>query len=198
MAEGESSRRSAVLLGVLLLGGGGYGGYEYMYRPRSEEIQTLETRLEALQIENRTARMLTEQDGQELVERQLSAYRDQLTQVERLVPSSEEVPDLLDAIAVEAQRTGVDLALIQPVSAVAETYYTRRTYDLAVLGSYHQIGEFLTRVGSLQRIVTPVNLNIAVRNEDTRSGDPQLEARFSIETYVLPPSYGVSDASAAQ
>ena len=198
MADGDSSRRSAVLLGVLVLGGLGYAGYEYMYKPRAVEIDTLTARLEVLETENRTARILTEQNGQESVERQLAMYRDQLQQVERLVPSSEEVPDLLDAIAMEAQRAGVELSLIQPVSATAETYYTRRTYDLAVLGTYHQIGAFLTRVGSLPRIVTPVDLNIVVRNAETRSGDPQLEARFSIETYVLPSSYGVADASAAQ
>jgi type IV pilus assembly protein PilO len=197
MADAENSKRT-LLLGLLLVVGGGYAAYEYGYRPRAEEIRALETRLESLEFENRTARILTDQDGEEAVSRQLTTFRDQLTQVERLVPSSEEVPDLLDAIAIEAQRTGIDLALIQPVAAVAETYYTRRTYDLAVLGSYHQIGEFLTRVGSLPRIVTPVNLNIAVRDEETRNGDPQLEARFSVETYVLPPNYGVYDASAAQ
>jgi type IV pilus assembly protein PilO len=198
MAEGSNSRRSAILLGLLVVGGGGYAGYEYLYKPRAAEIQALETRLEGLQMENRTARILTEQDGEDSGERQLTSYRAQLQQVEGLIPSSEEVPDLLDAIAGEAQRTGVDLALIQPVAAVAETYYTRRTYDLAVLGSYHQIGAFLTRVGSLPRIVTPVNLNVIVRNEETRSGDPQLEARFSIETYVLPASYGINDAAVPQ
>ena len=42
-------------------------------------------------------------------------YREQLIQVEGLIPSSEELPDLLDAISVEGQRTGVELVLIQPI-----------------------------------------------------------------------------------
>jgi type IV pilus assembly protein PilO len=79
--------------------------------------------------------------------------------------------------------------LIQPIEAVAEDYYTRRSYSLAVLGSYHQIGNFLTRVASLPRIVTPAQLNVTVRSEETRTGDPQLEARFTIETYVLPSNH---------
>jgi type IV pilus assembly protein PilO len=116
----------------------------------------------------------------------LILYREQLVQVEGLIPSAEELPDLLDAISSQAQRTGVELTLIQPLGAEAGEFYTRRTYDLAVLGSFHQIGDFLARVGSLPRIVTPTNLNLTVRNPETRSGDPQLEARFTIETYVLP------------
>jgi type IV pilus assembly protein PilO len=178
-----------LLLGGLLLGGVGYACYQYLYLPKAAEIALLEARLANLEMENRTARVITEQNGRDAVESQVAAYREQLLEVERLVPSSEELPDLLDAIAVEAQHAGIELSLIQPVAAVAEDYYVRRNYDLAVRGTYHGIGDFLTRVGSLPRIVTPINLNLAIRDEVTRSGDPRLEARFAIETYVLPTSY---------
>jgi type IV pilus assembly protein PilO len=195
MVELDSQAKKTILLAIVLVGGVGYLGYEYAYRPRAEEIAQLETRLSGLQDQNRTARILTEQDGEAEVERRVAAYRQQLREVEGLIPSSEELPDLLDAISSEAQRSGVELALIQPVAAVAEEFYTRRTYELAVLGSYHQIGDFLTRIGSLPRIVTPSNLRLTVRNEATRSGDPQLEAKFAIETYVLPTAQVTFDAS---
>jgi hypothetical protein len=41
-------------------------------------------------------------------------------------------------------------------------------------------------VGTLSRIITPTDLNLTVRQEETQGGGPQLEARFSIETYVIP------------
>lgn len=186
MAEPGSDRNKKILLGVLVVGMLGYVGYEYLYLPRSENIAQLETRLTTLETQNQTARILSEGDGQEAVQARLAEYQDQLQQVEGLIPLSEELPDLLDAISTEAQRTGVELALIQPTGAQAEAFYTRRTYDLAVLGSYHQIGEFLTRVGSLPRIITPVELNLTVSEEGTGGESPQLQARFSIETYVLP------------
>jgi type IV pilus assembly protein PilO len=191
----SSQRNKYILLGVALVGGLGYFGYEYVYRPRAEVIAELDMRLTDLQFQNRTARILAEGDGRDAAELRLTTYREQLRTVEGLIPSSEELPNLLDAISIEAQLTGVELALIQPTGAVAEDYYTRRTYALGVLGSYHQIGDFLTRVASLPRIVTPINLNVVVRNEDTRSGDPQLEARFAIETYVLPLNGTVRDGS---
>jgi Tfp pilus assembly protein PilO len=83
----------------------------------------------------------------------------------------------------------VDISLIQPTGATQEQYYTRRTYDMAVVGNYHQVGAFLTRVGSLQRIVTPMNVVLTPRAAPTALGPgepPKLEARFSIETYVIP------------
>ncbi|MBA2244507.1 MAG: type 4a pilus biogenesis protein PilO [Gemmatimonadetes bacterium] len=193
----DPQQRQKVLLGALLIVLVSYGVYTYLYTPRTQELTALQSRLETLQLQNRAARALTTGAGTAEIERDLALYRDQLVTVEALIPSSEEVPDLLDAISAEAQRIGVELSLIRPVGATAEEYYTRRTYDLAVLGSYHQVGEFLTRIASLPRIVTPTNLRLTPRQDATRAGEPRLEATFTIETYVLPSPTDVRDTTAA-
>jgi type IV pilus assembly protein PilO len=182
----DSSNRQMMILAALLTGALGYGGYQYVYVPRSVEVAALEERLERLEAQNRTARQLTAREGRAEVERRLAVYRDQLVHVEGLIPSSEELPDLLDAISAEAQRTGVELALIQPVGASAEQFYTRRTYELAVHGAYHEITDFLTEIASLRRIITPINLNVTVMPAKAERTEAELEAKFSIETYVLP------------
>src|SRR5688572_17092880 len=94
--------RKKLLLGVLLVVGLGYLGYTYAYQPRATEVAALEARLTSLQTQNRTAQQLMEENGEGEVERQLTAYREQLEQVEGLIPSTEELPDLLDAISTEA------------------------------------------------------------------------------------------------
>jgi len=182
----DPQKRNKIIIAVLLIAGLAYVTYDYLYRPRAENVAALETRLETLELQNRTARSLTAQNGTDEVERRVGLHREQLRRVEGLIPSTEELPDLLDAISAEARRSGVELARIQPMGATEEQFYTRRTYELGVYGTYHQIGEFLSQVGSLPRIITPINLNLVVRNDQTPTGNPQLEARFSIETYVVP------------
>jgi Tfp pilus assembly protein PilO len=182
----DPQKRRTALLGVLVIGLAGYGAVTMLHQPRAETVSGLEARLDALQVQNRAARAIVESAGVTDVERRLAAYREHLVAVEGLVPLSEELPDLLDAIALEAQRTGIELTLLQPTGATDEQFYTRRTYDLAVAGAYHDIAYFLGRVGSLPRIITPRGLNLSVTGEDSRTGSPRLEARFSIETYVIP------------
>jgi type IV pilus assembly protein PilO len=188
----DAQTRKNLLIGIAGLALAGYGYYAYVYTPRTTEVAALETRLEELQTRNSSARALTRGVGND-PEGVLAAYRRQLEAVEGLIPSGEELPDLLDAISVEAQRTGVEISLIQPSGATEESYYTRRVYDMAVIGRYHDIGEFLTRVASLPRIVTPKNLTLTPAAAATGpAGQPsaaapvRLEARFSIETYVIP------------
>lgn len=182
----DAQNKQKLLLIVLAVMVAGYFGYTRVYKPRAADVAALEARLEALQMQNRTAQALTDAEGRGAIERRVGAYRNQLTTVEGLIPSSEELPDLLDAISAEAQRTGVDLSLIQPVGAIAEEFYTRRSYELAVLGSYHGIASFLTEIASLPRIVTPTTLDLTVDEERTDGSDPRLHAKFAIETYVLP------------
>ncbi|HSU13199.1 type 4a pilus biogenesis protein PilO [Longimicrobium sp.] len=201
----DPKTRKNLIYGALLLAV--VTGFAYMqfYSPRQAENAELETQLAAIQQANSRARGLTR--GATSPEEALELFRRQLAVVEGLIPSSEELPDLLDAISAEAQRTGVEISLIQPVSATEERYYTKRIYDMAVLGQYHDIGEFLTRVASLPRIVTPVDLRLATpanapaaaaaaqRGTPGVEGPPKLEARFSIETYVIP-SAPLRDAKA--
>lgn len=191
--------RKKLLLGGALFLALCYVFVDQLYLPMRTENNELEARLANIRLQNTTARSLTQGANSSAdVEKRLALYRDQLQAVEALIPSSEELPDLLDAISAEAQRSRVELSLIQPVGATEEAYYTRRTYDMAVLGSYHDIGEFLTRVASLSRIVTPLNLALTPKTDDTREpGDTQrLEARSSIETYVIPSGQPTDAASA--
>jgi type IV pilus assembly protein PilO len=191
----EQPQRKQLLYGGLIVALLAFGFYQQVYTPRKAQIAALETRLEQLNQVNTRSRAIT-RGAEGEVDQQLALYRQQLELAEGLIPSDEEVPSLLDAISAQATRTGVDLTLIQPVGATAETYYTRRVYDMAVVGPYHRVGEFLTAVGSLQRIVTPTNLTLTPREPVEGQAGPQLlEARFSIETYVIP-STPVDDASA--
>jgi type IV pilus assembly protein PilO len=193
------TRKNLIYGTVLLLVVSGFF-YLKVYSPRKAAIATLETELARIEQSNSAARGLTR--GASSPEEALELYRRQLAVVEGLIPSTEELPDLLDAISAQAQQTGVEISLIQPISATQERYYTRRVYDMAVQGRYQEIGEFLTRVASLPRVVTPTDLRLAPLGATPgqpagAAGDqpPKLEARFSVETYVIPTA-PLSDANA--
>ncbi len=198
----DPQQKKNLIYGGVFLALVAFGFYDRLYTPRSARLSEMQTRLEALETVNSRSRALTRgAEGQ--IDQQLVLYRQQLELAEGLIPSAEEVPNLLDAISAEAQRAGVRIHLIQPVSATEENFFTRRVYDMAVTGGYHQIGEFLTRVASLSRIVTPTNLTVAPAEAAPAAAGAapagrtaELEARFSIETYVIPTAAADDDASA--
>jgi type IV pilus assembly protein PilO len=186
----DPQQRNKLLAGVLplLL----LGGYWYFYHgDRQDEITALEERFEQLDTKNAAARARAQQGGPDL-EKKLALYEAQIIRLEELVPKSEEVPQLLHDLALRAQENGVELARMKPNEESAGAFYTLQTYDLAVFGGYHNIGRFLTAVGSLPRIVTPYDLKVQPRAEKDRSGAVRVQAEFRIKTYVLPPATPVA------
>ena len=173
------------------------------HRSRDGEVQRLTRRLEQLEAGNERARDLLPGGTAQLASR-LRRYSDHIARLEQLIPRTEEVPALLESLAAEARRSGLgDLAFLRPGGEEANPFYTRRTYEMSVVGGYHEVARFLTAVASLPRIVTPMELEmISIPNPAVEEG-PAVRAHFRIETFVRPlagtePALGGSNGTPAE
>lgn len=176
---GQQRRLLIGMLPLLAL----FGYWYFIHSPRLvPELEAMQTRLEMLQTQNAQARMRAPQ-SRELEER-LAQFERHIERLEELVPRNEEVSQLLNTISQRADQIGVTVARFTPGQTAPGTHYNRRTFDLTVVGAYHEIGRFLSEIGSLPRIITPTELQMEPRG----TGGSRLEASFRIETYVLPES----------
>jgi type IV pilus assembly protein PilO len=165
-----------------------FGYYQFMHGEKKLEIAGLEARLEELETKNRTAQQIALSGGPELAQK-LALYEQHMTRLEELIPKSEEVAMLLNGLAERAMDTNVDLSLMKPEISEPGEFYTQQTYQIQVIGLYHEIGRYLSSIASGPRIVTPVRLRLMVRPAtEARDGSPRLNADFRIITYVIPPA----------
>jgi type IV pilus assembly protein PilO len=195
----DSTQRNALLIGVAVVVAFYFGFWDRWYTPKQEELQEMETRLEQLEDQNRSARILATRGGEELQQR-LALYERHVMQLEQLIPQSEEVPELLNDMSTEARRAGVEVATIRPEPSEPGAYYTRRSYQVEVVGAYHDVGEFLTSVASLSRIITPVDMSLSSfgGGSDVVEAENPLQASFRIETYVVPSGPSGADTASGQ
>jgi Tfp pilus assembly protein PilO len=124
------------------------------------------------------------------LKQQTEAYRETLDTLRQLVPEKGEVPGLIDAISTRAKIRGVHLAVFtpEPVENGPMPFDTYR-YRMSVIGRYDRIGEFLTDVAGLKRIIVPVNISLVAANPASAKalGDTSkamLEAKFQVKTFV--------------
>ena len=137
-----------------------------------------------------SAKRLLATGSVEDLRRRLEGYRGSLELLRTLVPDRNEVANLMDEISTRAKIRGVMVANFQPLPpepgpAPFETY----KYQYSVVGRYDQLGEFLSDVASLQRIIVPVDLTLGVADAAKAKalGDSSgalLEARFQVRTFV--------------
>lgn len=181
-SDPQAQKKLMVALAPLLLL---FGFWFFSHGPEVEEIERLEKRLEQLETKNASARARSLQGGPEL-EQKLALYEEQILQLEKLVPRSDEVAELLYDLTAQAQANGVDLVRLNPGEVGPGAFYDLHTYDIAVFGGYHEIARYLAAIGSLPRIVTSYDLRLQPRTERDRSGNIRLQAEFMIKTYALP------------
>lgn len=124
------------------------------------------------------------------LKKKIEANRGNLAVLRQLVPERNEVPNLLDDMSTRAKIRGVNLAEVvpQPVTPGPSPFDTY-AYKVSVVGRYDQIGEFLSDIASLRRIIVPYDVVLvpAQQAQATALGDPSkamLEAKFQIRTYV--------------
>lgn len=162
--------------------------YQYVWTPKGNSLTTLRERVDTLEARNTRARRETSGSMDALREQALAAQRD-LDIMRQLVPTSNEVPALLEQVSTSARRAGLDLAGVEPQPVIEGEQFDTHKFKVSVMASYHQLGEFLANVGGLTRIVAPVNLSLAPSTNTTvqkrlRVDGELIDSKFEIQTYV--------------
>jgi len=133
--------------------------------------------------------------------RRIEGHRASLALLRRLVPSRSEVANLLDDISTRSKIRGVSLSEVVPLATEpGPSPFDTDKYNIAVLGRYDEIGEFLSDIASLSRIIVPIDVALAPAgmNEARALGDTSgalLQARFQIRTYVKTGESGGDDSA---
>ena len=197
MALLPSTNRDKIL-GLIGLVAAGLAGFYFfnVWQPKRDDLIERQMRVDSLLVINQRAKAELSQGKTNELKAEAERLAQDLAVMRLLVPTGNEVPALLDQVSTAARRVGLDIADVQPLPSIAGDQYEAYKYRLSVRGgSYHQIGVLLANIGSLQRIVAPINLLLNVPTADLRSSkkarSQNVEARFEILTYVarapLPP-----------
>jgi type IV pilus assembly protein PilO len=136
--------------------------YMYPYTTRETALVTTATRLETLGDANRKAEHEFKGGSLEQLRAQAAENRATLTVMRRLVPTDNEVPALLEEVSTAARRAGLDVGGVVPEPVIPGAQFDTYRYKVTIIGGYHQFGAFLANVGSLARIVAPVNFQLAI------------------------------------
>ena len=161
---------------------------QLVWTPKSQELHALQVRLDTLDSLNRLAKIEVAKGSAAKMKAEADQYSRELAVLRHLVPTSNEVPPLLEAISNSARRAGLELAAVSPDGVQNGDQFDTYKYKLAVSGPYHQVAQFFANVGSLPRIVAPINvgLNASARQGEikARPDEQLLDANFGIQTYV--------------
>ena len=101
------------------------------------------------------------------------AYRAQLDEIERdfgamlrQLPGRTEVPNLLVDISQTGLSAGLEEQLFQPMGEIQREFYAELPIKIRLSGSYHELGDFVSGIAALPRIVTLHDIAIVPDDPD--------------------------------
>lgn len=102
------------------------------------------------------------------------AYKAQLAQIEqsfgtmlRQLPGETEIPSLIVDISQTGLAAGLQEKLFVPKPEIPKDFYAEKPIQIRLTGGYHEIGNFVSGIAALPRIVTLHNINITLEDRDS-------------------------------
>jgi type IV pilus assembly protein PilO len=117
----------------------------------------------------------------EAYQQQLADMRESFGAMLRQLPNKTEVADLLVDVSQTGLASGLEFELFQPQGERPQEFYAELPINVRVIGNYHELGDFVSGVASLPRIVTLHNVSIA--NRAKQSEDSLLVMDLIAKTY---------------
>ncbi|HMG70691.1 MAG TPA: type 4a pilus biogenesis protein PilO [Gemmatimonadaceae bacterium] len=186
MTKREQSLVGVGVAAVLVLAAYWY----FLYKPKAEELRVTQVHVDSLDRKNQQAKADIASGSLQKLRAQSAEYEQSLKVMRQLVPRSNEVPALLEDISTAARRVGLDLASVEPMPVLPGEQFDTYRYKLGVIGGYHPVGQFLSNVGSLNRIIAPVTMAIKLHpaagrtKARTKKGESVIDTEFQVQTYV--------------
>lgn len=172
----------------------------WAYSKYTSEADTLNHKIDSLQAIVDAARRDLQTGSVETLQRRVAEYSGMLELLRRLVPSTHEVPALIDDISTKAKVRGVTLDLISAPTTDQGSPFDTHRYRIQVFGRFDQIGEFLADIASLTRIVVPQDVLMRPAEQQVQRfvGDTAgalLAGQFTIRTFVKSARAAAANAS---
>lgn len=193
MAGLEVDRKQLMIVIMVLAVGLAVVFFMFWRKPQSERMATMRTSLDSIEQQVGIARRDLARGTVEDLRQQIADYEASLVLMRLLVPTSNEIPTLLDDIRARAGRRDVRVAEFTPLTVEQGDPFDTHRFRLTVFGHYDAIGEFLADVASLQRIMVPAELTLDTARTVTQgvyadTSGALLEASFQIRTFVKRPA----------
>jgi type IV pilus assembly protein PilO len=172
-------RVAAVVIMMLAVAG---GGYYYFVTPLLDDLATAQQEEIGLKetFETKQRKVAS-----------LDALKEQLAEMERsfgtmlrVLPSKAEIANLLIDISQTRLANSLEEELFQPQGEAPREFYAEVPNKIVVVGTYHEMGGFVSGVAALPRIVTIEDVNITAAPAPGAKDNLRMQATAKTYRYL--------------
>lgn len=150
-------------------------GLHFIIKDKHDAVEremSRETDLKS-QFENKAFRVA----NLDALRRQMADVEERFSEILNQLPTDKEIPGLLEDISDIGRQAGLQIESIALQPESTSQFYIELPINIQVSGTYHQMGEFVSGVAAIERIVTLHDYSIRAAAND------QLSMTINAKTY---------------
>jgi type IV pilus assembly protein PilO len=108
-----------------------------------------------------------------------------LDELKKILPQDKEIEQILSLVQESARKSGLHIQRGVSKSVVDHDVYSEWPIEMQVLGTYHNLGDFLEKIRELPRIVNVNKLRLESHSGKTEDGNTTtIGANYEATTFV--------------
>lgn len=115
---------------------------------------------------------------------QMQIMQERFGNMLKQLPSQNEMPGLLEDISKTGVASGLRFDLFAPMPEVVHDFYVELPIKISVVGNYHQLAVFVSRVAQMSRVVTIHDFVIKGASADNQKNDTGDQLSMSLTAKI--------------
>ena len=174
-----------VLLAIMVAVVGVYFWHAKVYTSYQQRVEAGYMQLETLQTELKEVEMKFR--SLEGLKAEYSDLTRRYRSIAQLLPEESQLSPLLSKIHAAALETSSRVGSVEPLQVASQGFYDRENYKLVVYSTYHDLGDFLSRLSNMPFIVNVDEVTLEAvdetENPEAAGGSFTVAASLTIATY---------------
>ncbi len=175
----STSKKILILVAIVIAIGGLY--YYFLFAPKHKQLTKIQAKYKKAQLTLNQTKQVASQLKQ--FEKEIAALQVDFKIAAQKLPNSREIPRLLMQITKLGKEAGLDFLLFQPQAEKPVEFYAEVPIDIEVVGGYHALSSFFTKICTMPRIVSIGDFDMhdykVLDDRDT------IKTRFKAITYTF-------------
>jgi type IV pilus assembly protein PilO len=132
-----------------------YTSYDNQLTVKNQEFETVTTHLKDVEMKAKSL---------EALQLEYDELLDRYDEIESLLPEVKQIPSILVQLHTASSITGTKITRIDPRPNRTESFYNIASFEVEMVGTYHDFGQFVSYVANFPFIANISDMNIKAQN----------------------------------
>jgi type IV pilus assembly protein PilO len=177
----DAEQQKRLLASVIIAFSFCYSYWMYGINPTEAKIKKREDQITQLKAEILDAKVKARRLPD--IKREYESMQLQIADINKQLPTENDLPGLLHFLSDQFAKFHLSPKIITPGTLKEEGLYQSYVIQITLTGRFHDVGRFLTVLGTQQRILSADNLKLAHSTTEEKGNEGGVQATFGMIAY---------------